>query len=381
MDAPTDTIFESLRSRADRRGEELMRAAIACAERPLTSTSPNPRVGCVVATPAGEIVGEGWHKGAGTDHAETMALKDAGSDAKGAIAFVTLEPCNHTGRTGPCTRALIDADVAEVVYAVDDPNPIAAGGSATIREAGIHATGGFLKDEASFVNRAWLKWIAEQRPYVTAKIAMSLDGRTATQSGESQWITGEAARRAGHAMRANADAILVGAGTIVADDPALTARLEQETRDPLRVVLDTSGRTPFGAKAYERSGPGALLVTTNQIPEARAKQYRNHGVEIAKLIAGPDGRPDLDALLDELGSRDIQSLMIEGGGEVIGAFFDGDLLDEIHIFTAPKLIGGGAPAFGGCGIEELADAENFDVASLGMVGEDFHFRALRKERH
>ena len=357
-----------------------MQRAIDLARRAAGRTAPNPMVGCIIMRPPGEIVGHGWHKGPGEDHAEIMALKEAGDDARGATCFVTLEPCNHTGRTGPCTEALIAAGVGDVVYAVADPNPVAAGGAARLREAGIAVREGLCAANARELNRAWLHALKHKRPFVTAKTAMSLDGRIATAAGESQWITSKESRINGHWLRREADAILAGARTVIADDPALTARLEIGAQYPLRVVLDSTGRTPPGAKVYERTGKGALLATTARAPRARLAAFRELGVETLVLPADHAGRPDLAALLAALYDRDVHHLMIEGGGEVIGAFFDADLIDELHLFIAPKLIGGGKPAFGGRGVDALADSERFEFQLMAHEGPDQHWRGRRKER-
>lgn len=355
-----------------------MQRACELARRASGQTAPNPMVGCVIMQGPGTMVGHGWHKGPGRDHAETMALKEAGDAARGATAFVTLEPCNHTGRTGPCSEALIEAGIAHVVYAVADPNPLAAGGAERLREAGINVSSGLCEREARSLIRAWVHAIKTKRPFVTGKTAMSLDGRTATTRGESQWITSEASRKFGHGMRREADAILVGANTVIADDPALTARMESTTHYPLRVVLDSTARTSPGAKVYEHNGKGALLVTTNNAPADRLAAFQEVNVDTLTLPANDNGRPALRALLKALYERDIHHLMIEGGGEVLGAFFDADLLDEIEIFIAPKLIGGGKPAFGGRGIESLSDNTRFTLTQLANTGRDQHWRATRR---
>jgi diaminohydroxyphosphoribosylaminopyrimidine deaminase/5-amino-6-(5-phosphoribosylamino)uracil reductase len=355
-----------------------MQRAIDLARRAAGRTAPNPLVGCVIMKAPGTVVGHGWHKGPGADHAEVMALKEAGDAARGATAFVTLEPCNHTGRTGPCAEALIAAGVAEVVYAIDDPNPVAAGGAARLRDAGIKVRSGLCAAEARDLNRAWLHALARKRPYVIGKSAMSLDGRIATAAGESQWITSKESRIAGHWMRREADAILAGAQTVIDDDPALTARLEIGTQYPLRVVLDSAARTSPGAKVYERSGKGALLATTDRAGANRLASFEAMGVEALVLPADGDGRPDVFALMDALYARDVHTLMIEGGGKILGAFFDADLLDELHLFVAPKVIGGGKSAFGGQGVGALADAERFDFRLLNHDGPDQHWLGRRK---
>lgn len=358
-----------------------MDRALSLARRGAGRTAPNPMVGCVIVSPEGEIIGEGWHQKAGGDHAEIAALKAAGPRAKGASVFVTLEPCNHQGRTGPCAKALIDAGVKEVFYAMDDPNALAAGGGEALRAAGVNVMSGLRQAQARELNRAWLFSFRERRPYIIGKSAMSLDGRIATQQGESQWITSDESRREAHLLRASADAILVGAQTVIDDDPALSARLEHETRYPLRIVLDSTARTAPGAKIYERNGPrtpSAILATTKRATPAKLAAFAEMGVETLELPADAQGRPDLSAVLTALYERQIVTLLIEGGGDIMGAFFDADLLDEIEIFVAPKLIGGGKPAFAGGGIERLSETERFEITSRPQAGPDLRFHCRRR---
>jgi diaminohydroxyphosphoribosylaminopyrimidine deaminase / 5-amino-6-(5-phosphoribosylamino)uracil reductase len=356
-----------------------MDRAIELALRGAGRVSPNPMVGCVIVRDGDEVVGEGWHEGPGTPHAEVIALKDAGENTRGSTAYVTLEPCNHHGNTGPCAEALIAAGIGEIIYAMDDPNPLAAGGAERLRSAGVNVRGGVCEDSARHLNRAWLHFIEHKRPYVVGKTAMTLDGRIATASGESQWITSEESRKAGHQLRAAADAIIAGAGTIIADDPALTARTERGTQYPLRIVLDSKARTAPGAKVYERSGKGALLATTGAAPAPRLSAFKEMGVDILVLPADDAGRPDTSALLAALYERGVVSVLVEGGGEVLGGFFDADLLDEIEMFVAPKLFGGGKAAFGGDGVERLADAERFSFQQMETTGPDFRFRGVRRK--
>jgi len=373
-DARENMPFEPFETRAMARALEVARNAAG-------QTAPNPLVGCVLVKD-GQMIAEGWHEGPGRDHAEVMALKAAGDDAKGATAFVTLEPCNHTGRTGPCTEALIEAGVAGVVYAVADPNPIAAGGADRLRAAGVAVRSGLCARDGRDFIRPWLHTLKHKRPFIVGKTAMSLDGRIATSAGESQWITAPESRAAGHALRRQADAIIVGANTVIADDPALTARCDSETRYPLRVVLDSAARTSPGAKVYERNGarvPSALIATTKLADSKRIAALEEMGVEALVLSVGENGRPDLSTLLSALFERDIHTAMIEGGGEVLGAFFDAGLIDEMHLFIAPKLIGGGKPAFGGAGVAALEDASLFDFELAEMDGPDQHWVGRKKE--
>ena len=356
--------------------ERFMARALELAGQGVGLTAPNPMVGCVIVRD-GQIVGEGWHRGAGLAHAEAEALREAGDRASGARAYVTLEPCRHHGRTPPCTDALVKAGVSEVVYAIADPHHLAAGGATLLQTSGVKVRAGVLETEARELNRAWLHSLKARRPFVVAKAAMSLDGRIAARSGESKWITGALARERAHELRRMADAIVVGAGTVIADDPALTARLDGEAHHPLRVVLDSTGRTPPGAKAYERSGRGAVLATTAAAPARRLDAFREHGVET--LFCAPDaaGRPRLDDLLDRLYGRGVVTVAVEGGGETLGAFLDHDLVDEVWLFLAPLLIGGGPPAFAGVGPERLSDIRRFDFGPPESLGPDLFIRGVR----
>ena len=357
--------------------QDYMNRALALAARARGRTAPNPMVGCVIVKD-GVVVGEGFHEGPGLAHAEVNAILNAGDNARSATAYVTLEPCNHTGRTGPCAEALIEAGVSTVIYAMDDPNPTAAGGAMRLREAGIAVRSGVCEDAARALNHAWLHSLRFGRPYVVAKSAMSLDGRIATASGESKWITGEGARAIGHKIRAGADAIIAGAETIIADDPSLTARTGDTIHAPLRVVLDSTGRSSPGAKAFERSGKGAILATTDAAPQERLRAFREMGVEIVTLSADANGRVDPLNLLEALHERGALTVMIEGGGAVIGSFFDADLIDEVALFVAPKLIGGGRPAFGGVGVGALGDAGRFLFDAPQPAGPDLYYRGVRK---
>lgn len=347
-----------------------MTRALELARRAEGFTAPNPMVGCVVVKD-GEVVAEGWHKGAGQPHAEAEALLAAGRRAKGATLYVTLEPCNHQGRTPPCTAAILKAGVAEVVYAVPDPNPAAAGGAAMLRRRGVKVRTDVCAEKAAYLNRFWLHAQRSDRPYVIAKFAISLDGKISTRTGESQWITGPEARERAHQLRQSVDAVIVGAGTIIADDPALTARPEgREPAHPLRVVLDSGGRTKPGAKVYERAGKGALVVTTAAVAHAQLDAYRAVGADALVLSADDRGRPELRELLPELKARGCCAVMVEGGGEVLGSFFDGGLVDEVWAFIAPIVIGGGKSAVDGTGAARIAEAWSLKDVKAEMLGRD-----------
>ncbi|MBB4660038.1 diaminohydroxyphosphoribosylaminopyrimidine deaminase/5-amino-6-(5-phosphoribosylamino)uracil reductase [Parvularcula dongshanensis] len=353
---------------------ELMCRAIALAERAAGRTSPNPLVGCVLAK-GGRIVGEGWHEGPGLPHAEVMALRAAGEAARGATAYVTLEPCDHTGRTGPCSLALIEAGVAEVVYAVADPNPLAAGGAMRLRAAGIPARQGPCEAQARALVRPWLHSLSSPLPYVTAKFAGTLDGRIATRTGESKWITGPAARARAHTLRQRSDAVIVGVGTVLADDPGLDPRPEGVDPAPcLKVVLDTPLRTPPTARLLKT--PGAALIACGPEPDpSRRAALEAAGAEILPLPLEA-GRPSLPALLKALRARDCLSVMVEGGAGVLGTFFDRGLVDEVWAFIAPVILTGGRPAIDGHGPSSMDDVLRLDAVETEALGPDVLIRGL-----
>lgn len=360
-----------------------MEHAIRLAQKPCVRTSPNPRVGCVIIA-KDEIIGEGWHEGPGTPHAEVMALQNAGMRAKGAIAVVTLEPCNHQGRTGPCTKALINAGISEVVFAVADPNPVATGGAEALAEAGIKVSSGLLAEEATALNESWFFAQKARRPYFIGKSAASLDGRTATASGESKWITGAEARAHAHSVRRNVDAILVGVQTVIDDDPALTARdrgvaTVVDRRQPRRIILDSQGRCPIGAKALDRMSPAPLIVTTDAMPFNAEVGLKEVGAEVVRLSTNESGHPDLLVLSDFLFEQGVMTLLVEGGATVLGSFFDAGLLDELHLYLARKVIGGGPGMFGGEGTPELSQASAFLFDEPECLGTDFLFIGKRQK--
>lgn len=319
-----------------------MARALVLARRGLYTTDPNPRVGCVLVRD-GEVVGEGWHVRAGGPHAEIAALRAAGERAGGATAYVTLEPCRHHGRTGPCTDALIAARVGRVVAAMRDPNPRVAGaGLAQLEAAGIRVAAGLEQAAARALNIGFVKRMTEGRPWVRLKLAMSLDGRTAMASGESRWITGPEARRDVHRLRARSAAVLTGIGTLLADDPALTARdLPDgiEVSQPLRVIVDSTLRTPPAARILQQ--PGATLIVTSQVAGRRADRLRAAGAELL-AVPGDASTVDLDALLAALAAREINEVLVEAGATLAGALLDAELVDELIVYMAPLLLGDGA---------------------------------------
>lgn len=359
--------------------------ACALAGRGAGSALPNPVVGCVLLSPGGDVVGEGFHERAGGPHAEVVALAAAGDRAAGATAVVTLEPCNHTGRTGPCSEALVAAGVARVIVPVRDPWPPAAGGVERLRAAGVTvldlsgaraappatpaadsavtgspAAGGReadvarAVDAAEDVNRVWLGATRHRRPFVTLKVALSIDGRVAAEDGTSQWISSPASRAEVHGLRRLVDGIAVGVGTVLADDPQLTARDAAGAvvgRQPLRVVVDSHGRTPATARVLDDAAP-TLLAT------------------VERFGAGPDGRVDLAALLGQLYRDGRRHLLVEGGPHLAAAFLDARLVDEVLVYLAPVLLGAGRSALEGGAVRTLADAHRAELRELRRLGPD-----------
>ncbi|NLI13263.1 bifunctional diaminohydroxyphosphoribosylaminopyrimidine deaminase/5-amino-6-(5-phosphoribosylamino)uracil reductase RibD [Pelotomaculum propionicicum] len=349
-----------------------MKTALELAVRARGRTSPNPMVGAVVVR-EGKIIGQGYHLKAGTPHAEIHALNEAGQEAKGATLYVTLEPCCHHGRTGPCTEAVINAGIARVVAAMADPNPLVAGkGLARLREAGIDVTLGVMEKEALRLNEVFIKYITTGSPFVVAKAAMSLDGKIATRSGKSKWITGPAARAFGHRLRDWYDAILVGIGTVLADDPSLTTRLPGGGgRDPVRVILDSRARIPPQARVLtQQSEAPTIIAVTSAAPPERLKTLRESGAVVLVVNEGP--RVDLAELLRILGSRGITSVLIEGGAGVHGSAISAGLVDKVAWFIAPKIIGGAtAPGpVGGTGADDPAGASALERVRVRRLGPD-----------
>ena len=350
-----------------------MRRAVSLARQALGSTSPNPAVGAVVVK-NGEIVGEGFTQPAGEDHAEVVALREAGSRANGATLYVTLEPCNHFGRTPPCTDAIIDAGISAVEVAIVDPNPAVSGGGVERLESDGIPT--HLGAESAAVRRqleAWLKLVTTGRPFITAKFAMSLDGKISTHTGDSKWITGDKARWHVHKMRTRADAIMVGIGTALADDPRLTARDERGnplSRQPLRVVVDSRGRLPATARLL--SEPGKTLIAVGSGVTGSQMGEHGDGVEFRHFPLR-DEHIDLQGLIEFLAEeRDVTSIMVEGGGTLLGAMFDLGLVDKVVAFVAPTIIGGAsAPSpVGGLGAEMMADALELERVQWKRLGRD-----------
>lgn len=350
----------------------LMAQALELAQRGLFTTDPNPRVGCILAR-GDEVVGQGWHRKAGEAHAEKLALESAGELARGATAFVTLEPCSHTGRTPPCATALAQAGVSRVVAAMRDPNPAVDGrGLAAIESAGIEVAVGLLEEEASELNPGFVSRMQHGRPWVRLKMAMSLDGRTAMASGESQWITGEDARADVHRWRARSSAVLTGVGTVLADDPRMTARIPEAERQPLRVVVDSDLRTPADARLFESDAP-VLIATTG------ASGFSGSSAEILEL-AGEEG-VDLGGLMTALAEREINEIWVEAGARLGGALLRNHLVDELIVYVAPRLLGADARAlFDLPDLKRLQDSLDFRWVDWQPVGDDLRLR-LRPAGH
>lgn len=339
-----------------------MRRAIHLGALGLGETSPNPSVGAVLLDPRGEVVGEGRSAPAGGPHAEVRALAQAGERARGGTAVVSLEPCDHVGRTGPCTAALRAAGVRRVLIGALDPDPVAGGGAGTLRAAGLDVLTGVLGERAAHALRYWLTAVRRGRPYLIWKYAATLDGRSAASDGTSRWITSPDARRDVHELRAAVDAILAGVGTVLADDPALTVRRERPDappRHPLRVVLDSSGRTPAAAKVRDGAAP-TWIVTAGDAATA------------------PDGRIDLAAVLSALYARGVRGALLEGGPTLAGAFLRAGLVDEIVAYLAPKLLGAGPAALGDAGVHSIAGAIDLEITDVTRIGPDLRVTALPK---
>ena len=350
--------------------ESYMREALRIAEYARGRTSPNPLVGAVIVRD-GAIVASGWHRAAGEPHAEIHALRMAGELARGATLYVTLEPCAHHGRTGPCAEAVIAAGLARVVIALSDPNPLVAGrGIHLLTAAGIEVTTGICEDEARRQNEIFLKWVTTKRPFVTLKTAMTLDGKIASHTGASQWITGAAARARVHAYRNEYDAILVGIGTVLADDPSLTTRLEHGTgKNPLRIVLDSEARTPLDAKLVADGAAPTIIVVSERADHRRVNLLRACGAEVVTLGAQ---RVDIAALLDYLGAREITSLFVEGGAAVNWSLLAGGSVDKVHAFIASMLMGGetAKTPIGGTGFDSPQTALRLRDVTVEQLGAD-----------
>lgn len=349
-----------------------MRRALALARRGLGRTSPNPAVGCVLVRD-GEVVGEGWHRKAGTPHAEVHALAAAGERARGAHAYVTLEPCSHVGRTGPCAQALIHAGIARVYVGMTDPNPLVNGkGIALLSEAGIPVQVGVLAAECRELNEPFIKQVTTGRPFVILKSALTLDGKTATTSGDSKWITCEKSRRYVHKLRGIVDAVMVGIGTVMADDPQLTCRMGVSGRDPDRVVVDSQLRIPLNAQVLRPSAMARTIIATTVQNAEKISALEAAGATVV-VCRAQSGRVDLADLLVRLGALGIQSILLEGGSGLVGSMVRMGLVDKFLLFYAPKLFAGGdgIGLCAGAGVPEMSAAYPLRIERITRFADDF----------
>ncbi len=355
------------------RDQHFMRLALREARKGIGRTSPNPYVGAVVVK-NDQVVAKGYHHRAGTPHAEVHALEAAGAEALGATLYVTLEPCNHQGRTPPCTEKILTTGVRRLVVGMDDPNPLVkGGGNAYLQNRGLEVVSGVLSDECRALNRPFIKHITTGRPWVIMKSGQSLDGRIATRTGHSQWITQAQARGRTHLWRDRVDAILVGIETVLSDDPSLTARPGGgRGQDPLRVVLDSTLRLPVTARLLSQESEAQTWVFCSKKADAdRRRTLIEAGAVVVEVKDDPRGGLDLAAVLDLLGQREINSLLVEGGGRIHAAFLNGDLYDQACIFVAPLFLGAeGLPVVGELGLDRLEQGKRFTVERVRRLGPD-----------
>ena len=360
-----------------------MARALRLAERGLYTTMPNPRVGCVLVK-EGEVIAEGWHIRAGEGHAEVNALQLAGDNARGATAYVTLEPCSHTGKTGPCSQALVNAGIARVIYAMEDPNPLVSGrGLEILRVAGIQVDGPLFEDQARALNPGFIKRMERKLPWVRCKLAMSLDGRTAMASGESKWITGPKARADVQRMRARSCALVTGIGSLLQDNSSLTVRSVElgladaeaiAAHQPLRVILDSRLQLPRDALILQQPGP--ILLVHNGDP-ANKPGLTGWPVQVELLaLPGKEGRIDLEALLRELAKRQCNEVMVEAGAELSGSFLRRGLLDEIVIYMAPKLLGNKSRGLFELPLDSISAALALKITDMRAIGQDWRITAI-----
>ena len=353
-----------------------MSRALKLAERGFETTHPNPRVGCVIAR-NGKILAEGWHERAGQEHAEAAALRNATESVAGATAYVTLEPCNHQGRTPPCSEALIQARIGRVVFAVQDPNPLVSGtGAAALLQGGVTVESGLHEAEAIDLNVGFMKRMRQGLPWVRLKLAMSLDGRTALANGASRWITGEPARQDVQTWRARSSAVLTGVGTILADDPRLNLHSDEAVRrQPMRVILDSKLRTPPSAKLFSSAGDVLILTASNAIAE-RADVLGSRGAQV-EIVPGDRGMLDLPSVLQRLGELEMNEVLVEAGPSLAGALLSGSLVDELLLYVAPKLLGPQArPLALLPELQSLQEAWGFSLIDNRPIGTDLRLRLI-----
>ncbi|HWR60620.1 MAG TPA: bifunctional diaminohydroxyphosphoribosylaminopyrimidine deaminase/5-amino-6-(5-phosphoribosylamino)uracil reductase RibD [Clostridia bacterium] len=350
-----------------------MKRALLLAEKGSGTASPNPLVGAVIVRD-GRVIGEGWHQKAGEPHAEVNAINNAQEPVEGSTIYVNLEPCSHFGRTPPCASLLVEKKFKRVVVAMEDPNPLVAGrGIGLLRDSGIQVDVGLHKLEALKLNDIFIKHITRKSPFVLLKAAMTLDGKTATRTGDSKWISGEESRQYVHQLRNRYSSILVGVNTVLRDDPQLTARLEgMQGSNPLRIIVDSAGRIPAGARILKQAGDKrTIIAATGAMPSEKKRQLEEQGAEVI-ITAKRSGRVDLRELLEELGKRGIDSLLVEGGGTVAAAFLEEGLADKAAVFVAPVIIGGKAaptPVMG-AGVDLIKDGFRLKHQSIKVFGQD-----------
>lgn len=357
-----------------------MRAALRLAKKGLGRTSPNPAVGSVIVRD-NKIIAGGYHKKAGLPHAEIEALKSAKAPVKGATLYVTLEPCCHFGRTPPCTDAILSSGIKRVVIGMTDPNPKVGGkGVRILRSAGIDVISGVLEEECRGINEGYIKYITTRTPFVTLKLASSLDGRIATDSGESRWITGTASRRLVHRMRSVSDAVMAGSGTVLKDDPELTVRLVKG-RNPVRVVLDSVFQVPMGARVFSGiDGSRTIVFTTRSASRDKIKKAEAAGAEVIIVPKSADG-VDLKRVLKELGKREITGVLVEGGGRLAASLLKQGLIDKVFLFLAPIFLGkDGVASIGALGIKSLKNAPSLYNMTVKKTGTDILIEGYIKNK-
>jgi diaminohydroxyphosphoribosylaminopyrimidine deaminase/5-amino-6-(5-phosphoribosylamino)uracil reductase len=356
-----------------------MKEAFRIARQGWGIVSPNPLVGAVLVR-NGKVVGQGWHLGPGQPHAEIAALSIAGKKAKGSVLYVTLEPCNHYGKTPPCTEAIIKSGIKKVFYSIPDPNPKAKGGAEVLERNGIATNVGLLSEEALELNQFFIKWQLTKKPFVILKTASSLDGKIATQSGDSRWISSKVARNFGHYLRAGVDAIMIGRTTAFNDDPLLSARpfgRRKINKEPKRVVLDPTLKLPLTLKLFDKqTGGDTIIVCAPDAPKENVEAHKKMGTTVIEVPRTTEGLLSLSDTLNALGELDVQSVLIEPGGRLASSalIFEKNLVDLIHIFIAPKFIGGteSPSMLGGKGISTLSEAPEVEILKVGRKGPDVH---------
>ena len=351
--------------------KKYMQMTLELAVKARGKTSPNPMVGAVIVK-SGRVIAADYHRRAGTPHAEALALKSAGSSAKGAILYVNLEPCCHTHkRTPPCTNAIIDAGIKEVVIAMVDPNPYVSGmGIKSLRKAGVRTRSGVLKKEARKLNEVFIKYITQKKPFVILKMAQSLDGKIATAKGESKWITGPQARNKVHKMRQEVDAILTGIGTVEKDNPSLDCRIGRG-ENPYRIIVDSSLRIPLSSKVLKHNDGKTIIATTSRASDKKINSILKSGNQVL-IIKEKKGRVDLKKLMEKLGKLEISSLLVEGGSTISASALNERIVDKVMFFSAPKIIGGidSTPSVGGRSPAKLSDAIELKDLSVTRYGRD-----------